>query len=45
MNDEDGEADLQNTYQSIINLVAVDSDRISEAIVQNYFLSSSIPQS
>lgn len=36
--EEDDDADLQKTRQSIINLVAVDAKRISEAAAWNYLL-------
>jgi ABC-type multidrug transport system fused ATPase/permease subunit len=40
--EEDDDADLQKTRQSIINLVAVDAKRISEAAAWNYLLPSAL---
>lgn len=40
--DEDDETNLQKTRQSIINLIAVDSKRISESAAWNYILPSSV---
>ena len=40
--DEDDETNLQKTRQSIINLIAVDSKRISESAAWNYILPSSL---
>lgn len=40
--DDDDEANLQKTRQSIINLVAVDSKRIAECAAWNYLLPSAL---